>query len=378
MKKIIFAGGGTGGHFYPIIAISRCIRDMLAYRGKDVVKFYFIAPDATSQEDLEKEEITFHKITSGKIKRYLSLSNLLFPGQVTIGFFQSVYLFLKIRPTVVFLKGGYGSVPVGLAAVFLKIPLFIHEPDTRPGLVSKFFYKFSKITFISFEETEKFLRKTNQQQIIKLVGNPVRTFKYKGNKFDARKKIHILTNRPLVLALGGSQGAEEINELIFNLIKNGALNTISIIHIVGKQKFDDYYKKIAGNFDLGKLKSQYKFCDYCEEEDMAKAYTACDFVISRAGSGMIFEIAQASKPSMLMPLAGSASNHQFHNARSYEKIGACVTKSKFSIDPSVFVNELVSLVEDRKRMQHMGNMAKKFSKPKAAQDIATQIVELML
>ncbi|MFA6437442.1 MAG: undecaprenyldiphospho-muramoylpentapeptide beta-N-acetylglucosaminyltransferase [Candidatus Paceibacterota bacterium] len=369
MKNIVFAGGGTGGHFYPIVAI---IRELKKISDNDL-KFYFITPEKTKDLILENEGIIFRRVFSGKLRRYLSLRNFASPFQIIYGFIQSLILFKEINPKIVFLKGGYGALPVGLAALFFRIPIIIHESDTKPGLMNKLFHKFSILTLISFKETKNYLRIFPEK--IRLIGNPVRDLSSDYSQEEAKIKLEFPESKPLLLVLGGSQGAEEINELIFNLLGKLLVN-FSIIHGVGKFGYKNYREKLCKYSDKKKnLPKEYKVYEYFDEDMLRKIYKACDVVISRSGASIIFEISEAKKPAILIPLMNSAANHQLENAYSYMGSGACIVMEKPNLNRNVFFENIVDLIKDKKRIDEMTKAAEHFSKPKAAENIAKIIKE---
>lgn len=365
-KAIIFAGGGTGGHIYPIIAIIRELKKHLSG-----LAVYFVAPDKASLKEMnQQKEIISKRILSGKLRRYLSLKNLVSPVLIFTGFIQALAYLLKIKPSLVFLKGGYGALPLGLAALALKLPIIVHESDTYPGLITRLFASRAEIVLTSFQETKNYLRKGIK---IRLTGNPVRKLNQKEkNQQDAKKILGLSEQKKALLVLGGSQGSSEINELIFNT-KNNLLVNFSIIHAVGKDKFRDFKKRISQR----KRSNDYQIYPYLKEKKLSLALTAADLVIARSGAGLIFEIAQAGKPSILIPLANAASNHQRKNAYSYMSAGACLVIEKPNSQQGVFLKELSRLSNNQERIKKMTAAAKRFAKPDASSEIASLILNIL-
>ena len=369
MKNIVFAGGGTGGHFYPIVAIIRELKKI----SDNNLQFYFITPEKINDLVLENEGVIFKRIFSGKLRRYLSIKNLASPFKIIYGLIQSLALFKEINPKMVFLKGGYGALPVGLAALFFRTPIIIHESDTKPGLMNRLFHKFSILTLISFKETKNYLRIFPEK--IRLVGNPVRNLSSAYTQNEAKNKLGFSEKKPLILVLGGSQGSEEINELIFNLLDKLVVN-FSIIHGVGKVGYKNYHDKLCEYSDKKKnLFKEYKIYEYFDEDMLRTIYKACDVVISRSGASIIFEISEAKKPAILIPLMSSAANHQLENAYSYMSSGACIAMESPNLNRNVFFENIINLLKDKKRIDEMTKAAEHFSKPRAAENIAKIIKE---
>jgi UDP-N-acetylglucosamine--N-acetylmuramyl-(pentapeptide) pyrophosphoryl-undecaprenol N-acetylglucosamine transferase len=369
MKNIVFAGGGTGGHFYPIVAIIRELKKI----SDNNLQFYFITPEKINDLALENESVIFRRIFSGKLRRYLSLKNLASPFKIIYGLIQSLILLKEINPKTVFLKGGYGALPVGLAALLFRIPIIVHESDTKPGLMNRLFHRFSVLTLISFKETKNYLRTFPKK--IRLMGNPVRDLSSDHSQKEAKNRIGFSESKPLLLVLGGSQGAEEINELIFNLLDQLLVN-FSILHVVGKVNYNNYRNKIHEHFNE-KIDStrNYKIYEYLDENLLKIGYRACDIVISRSGASIIFEISETKKPAILIPLMNSAANHQIENAYSYMNSGGCIVMEEPNLNRNVFFENTINLLKDKQRISEMARAAENFSKPRAAQNIAKIIKE---
>lgn len=374
--KILFTGGGTGGHIFPIIAIVREI-DRLK---KEEVNFFYIGPkDKISQNLLSKEGIKVKTILAGKLRRYFDLKAvsqnifdifLKFP----IGFFQSFFYIFFLAPDLIFSKGGYGSLPVTLAGFLLRTPIFLHESDITPGLANRVSAKFSSEIFISFtvKETEHF----PVNKIIS-VGNPIRRELLTGSREMAKKNFNLTGEKPIILVFGGSQGAQRLNNLILQILPE-ILTEFELLHQAGTRNFKDVEN--SANLRLTnyeELKKYEHLFPFLEEEDLKHAYSACDLLISRAGSGSIFEISAVGKPSILIPLLESAQDHQIKNAYAYAKNGACIVIEEANLTPPLFfLEKLKYLMSQTKELEKMQRAAKEFSRPEAAIVIAKYILAI--
>ena len=376
--RILFTGGGSGGHIYPIVAIAREIRRIYPKKpaspsqGGDL-EFYYVGPkDDLSLILLEQEDFVVKTIASGKLRRYFDFKNfvdILF--KIPFGIIQSFILLLAIKPDVVFSKGGSGSIAVTYSARILKIPLFLHESDVVPGLSNQKAAKWAKKIFTSFPKTEYF-----DPKIITLVGNPIRKEVLEGDKERAGELFNLTFSKPIILIIGGSQGAVAINDFILETI-NDLLKDYEVIHVVGRENIIQLEKEaqVVMNKDLDKYYHPVAFVD---EEKTKHAYAVADLIISRSGSGSIFEIAGCGKPSILIPLPSSAGDHQSKNAYVYYQNGACLVIEQENLKSHFFMQELQLLLLHPEKLKQMKQSALDFAKPLAARAIAREILEFLM
>jgi len=368
--KVVFTGGGTGGHIFPIIAV---IRELKKSPMGSKIKFYYLgSKDKFGRELLKKENVKVRTIISGKIRRYGGISifqnfiDILF--KIPLGIIQSfIYLFF-INPDLVFSKGGYGSVPVVISAWFLRIPIFIHESDTVLGAANKLASKLCSEIFASFplRESEKIPLKK-----VLIVGNPIREEILGGRREEATKFFNLQGGKPLIFIMEGSQGAERINDIILNILPK-LLASFEVIHQCGENNIKEVKKEAEVMIDKN-LERYYHLYSFLGEKGLKLAFAAADIIISRAGSGSIFEIAASGKPSILIPLPEAAQNHQIRNAYSFAKDGASIVIEEGVLKPYSFLQQIKNLAEDKKTMELMSKKAKEFAKPKAA-DIISQYI----
>lgn len=380
--KILFTGGGTGGHIFPIIAIAREIKKLqisTPEQSKTKLKLFYIGPrDPFGEIFLSQEGIKIKSISAGKFRRYLDADALVqnfidIFFKIPIGIFQSFFYIFFLSPDLIFSKGGYGSLPPVLTGWILGVPIFLHESDVTPGLSNRILSRFSSLIFVSFPKTEYFpLSKTA------LVSNPIRRELLDGSVNEAKKvfKLRADKNRPLILILGGSQGAQRINDLILNILPQ-LLNDFEIIHQCGEKNF----KQVRAEANVVIKKEQqeyYHLYPFLREGEIKHAYKACDLVISRSGSSSIFEISAFGKPSILVPLPESAQNHQAKNAQVYAKTGATLIIEEANLTPNFFLDRLNFLFSHPENLEKMKEEAIKFSRPEAAKKIAQNIVGYLL
>ncbi|MFA5878039.1 MAG: undecaprenyldiphospho-muramoylpentapeptide beta-N-acetylglucosaminyltransferase [Candidatus Staskawiczbacteria bacterium] len=367
--KIVFTGGGTGGHIFPLVAVVREIRNL--YPKKDL-QFIYIGPeDEFGSLLLAQEDIKVKKIAGGKVRRYFSFLNVIdILFKIPWSFIQSFFLLMRIDPQLVFSKGGSGSVPVALCASLLRIPVFIHESDVVPGASNRIASRWAKRIFISFPRTEFF-----DPEKVTLVGNPIRSEILGGSKDEATDLFDLTLKKPVLLFSGGSQGAEAINDFVLRVL-NGLLESFEVIHLCGFNNLKNVQNEaqVIINADLEKYYHPYAFLD---EEKLRHAYRAAELVISRAGSGCIFEIAALGLPSILVPLPWAAGDHQARNAFVYAETGAAIVMEQDNLTPNFFLEKVRYLFAKSGGLDQMKEQAIRFAKPLAAKAIARNILEYL-
>ena len=374
--KILFTGGGTGGHVFPIIGIIREIKKLQLKEERENFKFFYLGPkDNFSSFFLSQEGVKIKTIFSGKVRRYWNwktvpqnLIDIVF--KIPIGIIQSFFHIFFLAPDLIFSKGGYGSLPVVIAGWFLQTPIFLHESDIAPGFSNKILSKFAMEIFTSFPKTEYF----HPRKMI-LVGNPIRKEILSGTKEKAIKLFNLKRDKPMILILGGSQGAQRINDMLLAGLPR-LLNKFELIHQCGEKNFEQV-KAESKIVIPEKLKKYYHLTPFLKESELRDAYCACNWVISRAGSGTIFEIAALEKPSILIPLEGAAQNHQLKNAYAYAKTGAALIIEEPNLDALFLLERLTSLSGSPKEMKKMTGKAKEFSRPEAGKVISGYIVDYL-
>jgi len=365
--KILFTGGGTAGHIFPIVAVIREMKKNYPHGG---FEFFYLGPkDKFSKELLLKEGIEVKTILAGKIRRYFSLKNVIDIFKLPIGILQAFYHIFIISPDVIFSKGGYGSIATSISGWILMVPIFLHESDISPGLANRITGRFALEIFISFsiKKTEYFPAKKMLS-----VGNPVRNEILNGSKEGAKKLFKLTGEKPVILILGGSQGAQRINDKILSILPN-ILKDYEIIHQTGKRNFEQTRKE-AEVVITEDFKRYYHPFPFLNEIEIANAYSAADLIISRAGAGTIFEIAFIGKPSILVPLPESAQDHQVKNAYAYAENGASLVIEEANFRPHFVLERIKNLFSQPERLKQIAERAKEFSRPNAARIIAEYIV----
>ena len=372
--KILLTGGGSGGHFYPVVSVAEMINLISEQEKIARVEVLYMSDTPYNKELLLQHGIIFKKTFAGKIRRYFSFLNFIDVFKTLFGIIKSVWSIFGDFPDVIFSKGGYASFPAVVSARIFGIPLLIHETDVVPGKVNQWAGKFAKRVAISFPEASKYFK----EEKIALTGTPIRReFFTPVKRRSAEDFLNLEPGVPTILVLGGSTGARNINENILDILPE-LLENYQIIHQCGKANLKEMKERVELVLEKTTHKTRYHLFDYLDLSYSVMAFGATDLVVSRAGGTSISEIAATGLPSLMIPLTGSAQDHQKENAYAYARIGAADVLEEENLTPHVLLAEIRRLFGDKEKLKKMGEEAKKFSKPDAAEKIAREIIELAL
>ncbi|HMO78582.1 MAG TPA: UDP-N-acetylglucosamine--N-acetylmuramyl-(pentapeptide) pyrophosphoryl-undecaprenol N-acetylglucosamine transferase [Candidatus Paceibacterota bacterium] len=370
--KIVFTGGVTGGHFYPIIAVAEGIKDVCKKKKIIEPNLYFFSPDPYNKKLLFDNKISYVKIPAGKLRIYSSKKNISDLFITFWGVIKSLWELFWLYPDVVFSKGGSGSFPVTFAARILGIPVIIHESDCAPGRANIYASKFAKKIAVSYPEAANFF----PQEKVAHTGNPIRKALKISLTDGAAEYLDLSPNIPIILILGGSQGAQIINEMILNGLPE-LIKKYQIIHQVGKNNFDEYEKVVKVLIKNPEHLKRYRIYPYLDDLAMKMSAGAANLIISRAGS-TIFEISNWQKPSILIPITESQGNHQRKNAYIYARTGAATVIEEANLSDKILISEIDRILNNSEIQQSMIRGAKEFSKINAAETIAQEIILLAI
>lgn len=336
-KLIAFTGGGTAGHVLPAAAvIERLTED------PQVTVAWIGSRRGIERLLVSRWAIPYHWVPCGKLRRYFSVRNLSDAVAVVAGFLASLFLLARLKPSLLFSKGGYVSVPPVVAAWILRIPVVSHESDLRPGLATRINARFSHRILVAYPETAAMLRSRYGARVLQ-TGNPVRAAVAAGNRERGLHYLGFNGRRPVVLFLGGSQGSQQINELVTALLPQ-LRHCCDIVHQRGSHA-------AAAPDGAG----------YRSEDFVTEAYpdllAAADLVVCRAGAGTLWELSSIGKPALLLPLGRDASRgDQIENARYFSERGAAVTLETPTAEQ--LSAEITALLRDTPRAARMGAAAR--------------------
>ncbi|HJB28069.1 MAG TPA: undecaprenyldiphospho-muramoylpentapeptide beta-N-acetylglucosaminyltransferase [Candidatus Blautia faecavium] len=326
MKHIVLTGGGTAGHVTPNIALIPKLKE----NGYSIS--YIGSYDGIEKKLIEELGIPYYGISSGKLRRYFDLKNFSDPFRVLKGFGEAKKLLKKLKPDVVFSKGGFVTVPVVIAAKRCRIPAIIHESDMTPGLANKLCLSSASKICCNFPETVENLPKDKAI----LTGTPIRQELMNGNPEAGRAFCGFSSDKPVLMVIGGSLGAASVNENIRKILPE-LLKEFQVIHLCGKGKMDESLTGTEGYV-------QYEYI----KKELPDLFALSDIVISRAGANAICEISALKKPNLLIPLSAKASRgDQILNARSFERQGYSMVLEEEEITESTLQDAIHELYAKR-------------------------------
>ncbi|HKL80092.1 MAG TPA: undecaprenyldiphospho-muramoylpentapeptide beta-N-acetylglucosaminyltransferase [Mobilitalea sp.] len=326
MKRIVLTGGGTAGHVTPCIALLPELKN----EGYDI--HYIGSQNGIEKKLIEEYSIPYYGISSGKLRRYFDPKNFSDPFKVMKGYFEARKILKKLKPEVIFSKGGFVSVPVVLAAKKYKIPVIIHESDMTPGLANKLAIPAARKVCANFPETLKYL----PPEKAVLTGTPIRTELFTGNKLQGLDFCGFTVNKPVLLIIGGSSGSRIINEVVRGMLPT-LLRDYQIIHLCGKGNLDNKLTKLTGYV-------QYEYI----KKELNDLFAAADLIISRAGANAICELLALRKPNILIPLSlQSSRGDQILNAESFERQGYSYVIKEEELSISSLLQAIGKVIEEK-------------------------------
>jgi UDP-N-acetylglucosamine--N-acetylmuramyl-(pentapeptide) pyrophosphoryl-undecaprenol N-acetylglucosamine transferase len=370
--KILLTGGGTGGHFYPIIAVAESIRSIT--RAEKIIdpQIYYMGPKKYDSRALFESSIQFQRSYAGKIRRYFSLLNAVDAVKTVFGIVDAIISVWKMYPDVIFSKGGYVSFPILVAAKLLHIPVIIHESDSHPGRVNLWAGKFAEKIAISYKEAANYFPKEK----VAFTGNPVRKEIRLPITDGAREFLNIGSDLPVLLILGGSQGSQRINEAIIGILPD-LVKKYYVIHQTGKENIEEMTHTAEVVLNESQNRARYMPHAYLNTLALRQASGAANLIISRAGS-QIFEIALWGIPSIIIPIPQEISHDQTSNAFAYAASGACSVIEEINLTPHVLAGEIDRIIENPEVQTKMRAGAKLFAHPNASDTIAREVIRIGL
>lgn len=375
--RIVLSGGGTGGHLMPVLALSQALRS----QAKQSEIFFIGTGDETERALVEAAGLKYYAVPSGKFRRYgrgllneltdfkTIRANFRDVGNILKGRQRALVLLKKIQPDVVFTKGSQPSIPVGFAATKLGIPLVIHESDTIMGLANKILAK--KATAIATGLPIKSFTNVSTQARIVHTGNPVRDDITRGTAAAANKFFGLNPKRPLVLVIGGSNGAHPVNTALWEALPE-LLPAVQVIHQTGKNDADQA-ESIKGYLEPAEQAAYHPLAFIGPE--LADAYARADIVISRCGANSLAELAILRKPSILVPWPGAAHDHQLANAVFFHRRGAARVIEQSDLSAKMLTRSVLKLMKHHDEQHKLSEAIGRLAEREAAQKLAKLVLK---
>lgn len=327
IRNIVLTGGGTAGHVTPNMALI----DVLQQEGWHID--YVGSVDGVEKDMIGALGVPFHAVSSGKLRRYFSWKNALDPFKILWGIVQSYFLLRRLKPDVVFSKGGFVAFPVVVGAWLHRISVVAHESDMTPGLANRLSYPFVRTICVNFPATKSHFKR---QTKVVVTGTPIRKQLFQGTREQGLALCGFNEKKPCLLVVGGSQGAQTLNACVREALTI-LCTRFQVIHLCGK-----------GKIDFG-LVGQPGYCQFeYAKEELADLFAASELVISRAGANALCEILALEKPHVLVPLSPQASRgDQVENARYFEQQGLSVVVADAQLTPATLLQAIDEVFEHR-------------------------------
>lgn len=374
--RIALTGGGTGGHFYPLIAVAEAIEDLAKERTLIEPELYYFGPAAFDDAALAEHDIAHIPSSAGRFRRYASILNFVDVWKTGWGTIRTTIQLFNIYPDVVFSTGGFAAYPTLFAARLLAIPVVIYDADATPGRVSLWSSKFARWIGLAHPEAAvKFPEKIRDR--IARIGHPIRKEIEHPAGEGGYEFLKLDPTVPTVFIMGGSQGAAAINEAILDALPE-MVKDYNVVHQTGTAHLEETSRLAKLVLENSPFPKRYRPFGLLNTLALRMAAGISSLVVARAGSGSIFEIASWGIPAILIPIPQDVSHDQTENAYSYARDGAAVVVEQKNLTPHILLAEIARIVTDPALRKKMSEAAIAFSRPKSARKIATIIIETAL
>jgi UDP-N-acetylglucosamine--N-acetylmuramyl-(pentapeptide) pyrophosphoryl-undecaprenol N-acetylglucosamine transferase len=366
--RIVFTGGGTGGHVYPLIAVAEALNDLAMQENLAEVKLYYFSNKQYDPEAFKEQGIEFRQVPAGKLRIYFDIKNFFDVFVTGWGILVALYKLFVVYPDVVFAKGGYASFPTIVAAAILRIPIIVHESDSAPGRVTRIASKVALRVAVSYREAMQYFPKRK----VVHTGQPVRRSIAKPAAEGAFEFLRLDENIPTLVVFGGSLGAVKLNDAMITVLPE-LVQKYQVIHQVGRDNLADVQKMTQLVLQESPYKERYQIFDFLNPLAMRMVAGAASLIVSRAGS-MLFEFAAWGVPVVVIPRTQSVNNHNMKNAYAMAHTGAAVVIEEANLKPHVLMEEIDRILGDQQLYASMKAATSDFYIAGAATAIARDLI----
>ncbi len=370
--RIVFTGGGTGGHFYPIIAIAEAIERLSEEKHLVEPQLFYVGPKPFDPATLAEHDIEYRSSPAGKLSRH-GIPNPLNFIRTGWGILQSIVQLFNIYPDVVFSTGGYAAFPTLYAARILAIPVIIYDADAEPGRVTRWSAKFAKWIGVAHPDAAAKLPEKYREKIA-TIGHPIREEIRMPAKEGGHEYLKLDQTVPTIFFMGGSQGAQVLNNTVLDALKD-LVSRYNIIHQTGAANLDEVKGISKEILHDHPNENRYRVFGLLNTLALRMSAGISEVVVARAGSGTIFEVASWGIPAILIPIPLDVSHDQTENAFSYMRRGACLVIEQHNLSPHVLSAEIDRLINAPEMRAKMAESAHKFSAQDAARKAALILLE---
>ena len=369
--KILFTGGGSGGHFYPIIAVAEGIHDLVRDKRLIEPELFYMAPKPYDRDLLFSNNITFIPTPAGKMRHYFSLLNITDGIKTIVGIVFSLWKLFFLYPDVVFGSGGYGSFPALFAARLLRIPVVIYATDAVPSRVNRWAGKFAVKVAVSFPDAAAFFPANK----VAFTGNPIRKSLMLPAREGALEFLKLDATVPIIFVEGGSQGAMAINDVLLAALPV-LLEKYQIVHQTGEANIAEVEGRAKVALNNSPYANRYRTYGYLNEFALRMVAGVAKLAISRAGAGSIFELATWGIPAIIVPIPEEISHDQTKNAFVYARTGAAVVIDQNNLKVGVLTSEVDRVLEHTEIWRSMSQAARAFARVDASRTIAEALLSI--
>lgn len=366
--RIVLAGGGTGGHIFPLIPVAKELRARL---GENTELFYFGPAGELEKKIVSEAGIASIRILSGKWRRYFDLRNVSDAFKNIAGFFQSLYYLYVYMPDAIFSKGAYAAVPVVFAAWVYRIPILTQDSDATPGVANRIMGKFADRIAVAYPSAMRFFEPSR----VAVTGNPIREELLLGNIDRARGRFGCPPGKQALLVLGGSLGSQVVNRSIVRILPR-LLERFFVIHQTGQSNYDETRGRLEEHA-LGDMAGKLHMAPFLDTGELSDAFSLADLIVSRAGANTISEIAAVGKPAILIPLSSAANDEQRMNAYEIARAGGALVLEENNLGENLLAGKIEELMDDADLRQKMANSFRVFYHADASARIVESVVTLI-
>lgn len=366
--RIVLAGGGTGGHIFPLIPVAKELRAQL---GENTELLYFGPAGELEKKIISEAGIASIRILSGKWRRYFDLRNVSDVFRNIAGFFQSLYYLYVHMPDAVFSKGAYAAVPVVFAAWVYRIPILTQDSDATPGVANRIMGKFADRIAVAYPSAMKFFEPSR----VAITGNPIREGLLLGNADRARERFGCPQGKQAILILGGSLGSQAMNRAIVRILPR-LLERFFVIHQTGQSNHNETRERLEEHA-LGDMAGKLHMAPFFDTGELSDAFALADLIISRAGANTISEIAAVGKPAILIPLPSAANDEQRMNAYEIARVGGALVLEENNLGENLLAGKIEELMDDTALREKMASSFRVFYHADASARIAESLVMLI-
>ncbi len=374
--RIVLIGGGTGGHFYPLIAVSQAIEDICMERKLLEPELYYVGPQPFDAAALMEHDIIYKPSSAGRVRRYPSILNVIDLFRTFFGIIRSLFQLYGLYPDVIFSTGGFAAFPTLYAARLLKVPVVIYDADATPGRVTMWSSKFAQWIGVAHPDAAAQFPARARHKIAR-IGHPIRKEIEAPAKEGGYEFLKLDATAPTVFIMGGSQGAQAINNAVLDALPD-LLSRYNVVHQAGTANLEEVSGIASVVLKDNRFEHRYRAFGLLNTLAIRMAAGIATVIVARAGSGTIFEIASWGLPSILVPIPEDVSHDQTENAFSFARVGAAVVIEQRNLTPHLLAAEIDRIIADPALREKMSESAKSYARPQASRKIATILIQMAL